>query len=105
MLKISQSVNNFSKVIRFFPLCDPCNHVAKCSKAWQTNGKLRELWGARLAAVEEDFSPEGAQDDSLEYEECCKNPMNPDERMAIPDFPAKGPDHISFCPPGGIFCI
>jgi hypothetical protein len=63
MLKTSQSVNIFSKVARVFPLCDLCNHVAKCSETWQTNGNLWELWGAGLVAVQEVFSPEATQED------------------------------------------
>jgi hypothetical protein len=54
MLKISQSVKPFSNYR---------NHVAKCSKAWQTNGKLWELWGAGFVAVREVFSPEATHED------------------------------------------
>ena len=61
------------------------------------------LGGAKFAAAGDGFSYKGAQDDSLAYAECCKNQMMADERMAIPGFPAQGPDG-TYCPPGGISC-
>jgi len=42
-------------------------------------GKLMEIYGnfggARFGVLGEGFSHEGAQDDSLDYEECCKNQL------------------------------
>ena len=43
------------------------------------HGKLMESYGnfggARFGAVEEGFSHEGAQEDFLDCEECCKNTL------------------------------
>jgi len=47
MLKISQSVKAFSNY---------CNRVAKCSKAWQTNGKIGNFGGAGFSALWEVIS-------------------------------------------------
>jgi hypothetical protein len=38
-------------------------------------------------------------------EECCKNNLMTGRGTAGHDFPAEGPDHSSFYPPGGISCI
>jgi hypothetical protein len=46
------------------------------------HGKLMEIYGnfggAVFGAVGEGFSHGGAQDDFLDYEECCKNQMMAD---------------------------
>jgi hypothetical protein len=98
MLKISQGVNNFSKVVSSFPLCNPCNHVAKCSKVWQTSGKLWELLGRGIGRDPGDYFPR-VYFRSLELilEECCKNSPWQGEAPQAPGFRLRGRtvSHIS----------
>jgi hypothetical protein len=53
-------------------------------------GKLMESYGnfgdAKFGSGGDGVSHEGSQDDSLDYEECCKNQMRAGWRIAIPGF-------------------